>query len=188
MTFTALSTRRQAGFDLIRPYLWFLVLPAFLFQAAATRGAVTPRIVNGLETFNFPTTGALLYGAGGVPINADNAMLYCSGTLIGCHTFLTAAHCVSGDADASHYAVYLQNAGVVSISSVTGLGGNDVAVVTLGRDVTGIDPTPVNSTYDLAAIGVGLPGTIVGFGLSYYNANAGPIPPQVAVESAAIWL
>jgi hypothetical protein len=129
-----------------------------------------PRIVNGLDTFDFPTTGALLSGRG-VAITADNAAFICSGTLVGCHTFLTAAHCVSGDLDPSHYWIYLQNAGIVAVSSVapnpayTGtLSGNDVAVVTLATDVTGIAPTPINATHDLVALGVGLFGTIVGFG------------------------
>jgi secreted trypsin-like serine protease len=161
-----------------------------LLHIAAARAAVTPRIVNGLDTFGFPTTGALLYGAGGAPITADNAMLFCSGTLIGCRTFLTAAHCVSSDGDPTHYAVYLQSAGVIAVSSVTynpsytGLGGNDVAVLKLATDVTGIAPTPINSTHDLNALGVGLPGTIVGFGLSYYNARDVGIKRTGAVVTA----
>jgi len=156
-----------------------------LLRAATASAQVTPRIVNGIDTYDFPTTGALLYDAGGVPISAD-----CSGTLIGCRTFLTAAHCVSSDLNPSHYAVYLQNAGIIAVSSVTynpsytGLGGNDVAVVKLASDVTGIGPTAINSTHDLAAIGVGLPGTIVGFGLSYYNANDVGIKRYGAVVTA----
>lgn len=141
-----------------------------LLHAATAGAAGAPRIVNGLVTHDFPTTGALLYAAG-VPITADNAVIECSGTLIGCRTFLTAAHCISGDVDPSHYWVYLQHAGIVAVSSVAThpsysptLSGHDVAVVQLATDVTGIEPTPINSTHDLGAMGVGLGATIVGFG------------------------
>jgi trypsin/pre-peptidase len=188
------STRRRTIFDRLRRRLLhgtaLIGVSLALLRAATAPADVTPRIVNGLDTYDFPTTGALLYGAGGVPIDVNTAMLFCSGTLIGCRTFLTAAHCVSGDADPSHYAVYLQNAGIVTVSSVTynpsytGLGGNDVAVLKLASDVTGIEPTAINSTHDLAAIGVGLRGDIVGFGLSYYNANDVGIKRYGAVVTA----
>ena len=63
-------------------------------------------------------------------------------------TFLTAAHCVYGDVDPSHYWVYLQNAGIVAVSSVTynpsynpSLSGSDVAIIKFATDVTGIEPT-----------------------------------------------
>lgn len=162
-----------------------------LFHVAAAGADVVPRIVNGLDTFAFPTTGALLYGAGGLPIDGDNAILHCSGTLIGCRTFLTAAHCVSGDVDPSHYWVYLQNAGIVAVASVTtnplydpSLSGNDVAVLKLTTDVSGIEPTAINSTHDLAAIGVGLQGIIVGFGLSSATARDYGIKRFGAVQTA----
>ena len=47
------------------------------------------RIVNGTLTSLYPSVGALLS-----PGDPHFATLLCSGTLIGCHTFLTAAHCV----------------------------------------------------------------------------------------------
>ncbi len=47
------------------------------------------RIVNGTLTGAYPTTGALLLGA-----SPATATLNCSGVMIGCSTFLTAAHCV----------------------------------------------------------------------------------------------
>jgi hypothetical protein len=165
-------------------------LALVLLHAVTVGAAGTPRIVNGLDTNNFPTTGALLY-ASGVPINADNAFLNCSGTLIGCRTFLTAAHCVSSDGNPSHYWIYLQNVGIVAVSSITsnpsydpGLSGNDMAIIKLATDVTGIEPMAINSTHDLNAIGVGLSGTIVGFGLTLYNARDYGIKHYGAVQTA----
>jgi len=129
-----------------------------------------PRIVNGLDTQGFPTTGALLY-SGGAAISESNAGVQCSGTLIGCETFLTAAHCVVEDVLPSHYWVYLHNGGIHQVSSITyhpgydgNLSGRDVAIVKLTDPVTGIDPTTINTTHDLDALGTGLDGTIVGFG------------------------
>src|SRR5205823_798258 len=45
-------------------------------------------IVNGRLTSGFPAAGALLLG------DEATAVTWCSGVLIGCDTFLTAAHCV----------------------------------------------------------------------------------------------
>lgn len=140
---------------------------ALLFTTAAHAG---PRIVNGLSTQDFPTTGALLYSGGGV-IEANNASSWCSGTLIGCQTFLTAAHCVNDDVNASHYWVYLQNGGLAPVSSITyhpsynpAFSGRDVAIVKLASPVTGIAPTAINTTHNLQAMGLGLDGLIAGFG------------------------
>ena len=129
------------------------------------------RIVNGLPTQSFPTTGALLHSTSA--ITDDNAESWCSGTLIGCRTFLTAAHCVRGDTNTSHYQVYLQHGGLYAVSTIrihpsynADYSGNDLAVLKLATPVTGIDPTTINTTHDLEAIGVGLGGTIAGFGRS----------------------
>ena len=54
-----------------------LLLAAMLLAAAAPgRSMAEPRIVNGLDTQGFPTTGALLYG-GGAPIGESNAGVQC---------------------------------------------------------------------------------------------------------------
>jgi len=130
----------------------------------------SPRIINGLPTQSFPTTGALLHSGAGA-ITSSNASMICSGTLIGCRTFLVAAHCVVDDTTASHYWVYLQHSGLETVSSVTynpsynpDFSGRDVAVLKLIDPVTGIDPTTINTTHDLDALGTGLDGTIAGFG------------------------
>jgi len=145
-----------------------LALLALAAAPCAGQAWAGQRIVNGLETQAYPTTGALLHHAGG-PITSANAAAWCTGTLIGCHTFLTAAHC-AGDLVANHYWVYLQHGGIYAVSAVTpnpaydGSSGNDVAIVTLASDVTGIAPTPINTTHDLAALGTGYAGIVAGFG------------------------
>lgn len=128
-----------------------------------------PRIVNGIDTHGFPSAGALLYSGGGA-ITSDNAGLRCSGTLIGCQSFLVAAHCVV-DLVASHYLVYLQHAGVVPVLSITrhpdydedSFPLFDAAVLKLGAPVTGIAPSLVSQT-DPAPFIDGGTGIIVGFG------------------------
>ncbi len=131
--------------------------------------------MNGEITHDFPTTGALLYSSGG-SINEDNAGSWCSGTLIGCNTFLTAAHCVESSSNPSRYWVLLQNAGIFQ---VTGIASHpsysfptaDVAVLSLSGPVTGISPTPLNLSANPASVGFGLAGTIAGFGQSSGSAG-----------------
>jgi hypothetical protein len=133
-----------------------------------------PRIVNGVLSYDFPTTGQLLYGyddfpAG--PIDDDNQASWCSGALIGCETFLTASHCVEDDANPAHYRVFLQHAGVFDVVSVTphpsytgfGFPEFDVAVLKLATPVTAIDPAEINSSLSPP---IGTIGTIAGFGRS----------------------
>jgi len=138
--------------------------------------AVRPRIVNGVTTHAHPTTGALLY-SGGVVITEDNAAMRCSGTLIGCRTFLVAAHCVDDDVLPDHYWVYLQHAGIAAVSGITlhpdSSGAtfpvSDVAVLHLTDWVTGIAPTAINLVDPAPFIPAA--GTIVGFGQTQGNGN-----------------
>jgi hypothetical protein len=146
-----------------------------LAQRRAPDPIERPRIVNGVFTASHPTAGALL--TPGDPAFAESS---CSGTLIGCETFLTAAHCVcdgeGGDCgpggdfepDPDDFVVFLQHAGFFEVTSVAvhpdyTFPTADVAVLKLGSPVSGIRPTPINT--------VGTPpdgstGTIVGFGRS----------------------
>lgn len=123
------------------------------------------KIVNGVFESNYPAVGALLFGT-----NPDNASTYCSGTLIGCETFLTAGHCVEGNT-AADYIVFLPNAGFFSVASIAlhpsyEFPQTDVAVMKLGALVNGVAPMPLNTTGTPAA---GSAGTIVGFGRSGGN-------------------
>lgn len=135
-------------------------------------GGVAPRIVNGIEIHGYPTVGALLYGHGG-PITLDNAGLRCSGTLIGCRTFLTAAHCVE-DLNPARYLVYLQHGGFAAVTAIARhpdyfFPVADVAVLELGDWVTGIAPSLLSSTDPVPYIPAF--GVIVGFGQTQGGAN-----------------
>ena len=128
-------------------------------------GTRHPRIVNGLISSDFPTTGALLF----------NEASLCTGTLIGCQTFLTAAHCADGELDPGDYSVFFQHGGFYSVQSLAihpdydpDSLASDVAVFKLGERVTGITPQSLPQSDPLLLIsGSGVqPGTIVGFGRS----------------------
>ena len=139
-------------------------LAALVFVLLATlpaRAQLHPYIVNGLPTAQYPTVGALLDGN-----DFDAASLICSGTLIGCQTFLTAGHCVEGDLNPQHYSVFLQHAGFFAVTAVAlhptyHFPVGDVAVLTLATPVTGISPTPIDTT---AVPPFGAAATIAGFG------------------------
>lgn len=154
--------------------------------AFASKPKIIQKIVNGVVTQNQPTTGALLENFGQI----------CSGTLIGCHTFLTAAHCVCangsfascGTPNPADFSVYFQHAGVISVAAIDvnpgyvfGVSG-DIAVITLGDDVDGLAPTPINTTGSPAH---GTSGTIAGFGLTEGGGADAGMLRQGAVQTAS---
>ena len=125
-------------------------------------------IVNGTATTEYPTTGILLAGS-------SPASLLCSGTLIGCDVFLTAAHCVcfgrgsqcQDTTPDDTLRVYLQNVGFLPVTRRHvhpdfEFPDADVAVLELARPATGVTPTPLQA----AAVALGTTGTIVGYGRS----------------------
>ncbi len=129
----------------------------------------TPQIVNGVLDTLHPSTGALLDSG-----NFDLASLLCSGTLIGCQTFLTAGHCVQGNLNPAAYSVFLQHAGFFQVASIAlnpdfNFPVGDVAVLRLSTPVDGIAPTPIDTT---GVPAFGTPGTIVGFGRTGGPGNA----------------
>lgn len=128
-------------------------------DAARRNPAIT--IVDGVRTVEHPAAGALLKGS-----DRRSAEFHCSGTLIGCSTFLTAAHCVVHDSNAKNYKVYLQNAGIFDVRKVWphdefNSPDADFAVLTLARPVEGMAPLPLNRSKKPAH---GATITIVGFG------------------------
>ncbi len=136
-----------------------------------------PRIVNGAPTGDFPEVGIVLQHASRTD---DTIVSLCSGTLVGCRTLLTAAHCVcafSSDDAASCLAqgmvhpdeltVFLANAGRIAVDGIqihpeydfTRRG--DFAVLRLAESVATIEP----AILDVAGrVAIGTAATIVGYG------------------------
>lgn len=192
--------RRGLGLGSTAAALLLLAIPS----RADESPVVQPRIVNGVVTGDFPTTGALL-----TPANPNLARLACSGTLIGCETFLTAAHCVcptdgldctgANPPDPSAYLVYLQHAGFFTVSSIAVRSDYDfpvadIAVLKLGSAVTGVRPSPIDTT----GVGLGVRGTIAGFGRTggsssdYGIKRAGEVitavcPPGISDVTSVCW-
>jgi len=138
--------------------------------AASAQTAPRPRIVNGALSHR-PTVGALL------TVRPGGFSGSCSGTMIGCQTFLTAAHCVCdgldfsscGAIDPSDYKVFLQNVGIVDVSAIDAdptydfAQGGDIAVVTLASPIEGVSPMTIHTGSSPA------PGTaaqIAGYGIT----------------------
>lgn len=134
-------------------------------------------IVNGLASSDYPTVGALLFSPTG---SAQNAVGICSGTLAGCRTFITAAHCVcetvgpncqpgaAGAPNPRQYFVYLPHVGVVPVEAIAvredfDFPTGDIAVVRLQSAVENIRPSPINN---VASPPGGTSGVIVGYGLT----------------------
>ncbi len=152
-----------------RSWIASLLAAAAVLPAAGQLRVAEP-IANGLTTSAFPTVGLLLNDVAGT----------CSGTLIGCSAFLTAAHCIcdvrlSGEqcrsrsdlTDPARQLVFFQHAGFFEVQSVEvhpeyefGTRG-DLAVLRLARPVTGVRPSPVNGTGKPQP---GTTGSIAGFG------------------------
>ncbi len=160
-----------------------------------------PRIVNGTATSSYPAVGSLLLYD---DIAGSSLAGLCSGTLIGCRTFVTAAHCVCpeqaddaatcermGPTDPRLLRVFLQEAGLFPVAAVTinpgyhFAEGGDVAVISLDDAATGIAPSALDT---IERLPIGSVATIVGFGTSMggrHAPNDAGIKRQGAVKTAA---
>lgn len=165
------------------PLLAVRAIVLVALAAAPEAFAASPRIVNGALTFDYPSVGALLAASESRPGRYDGI---CTGTLIGCRTFLTAAHCLcprdrldftactnAGLTDPSTLRVYLPHGGLLEVEQVaihpsySFTEAGDVAVVRLAAPVSGIAPSALN---DIGRPPHGTLGAIVGYG----SAGGGP--------------
>ena len=155
---------------------FLLASPLAVSLPAALAGAqVAPNIVNGAPEFAEPTTAALLQG-----LDPPTAFIACSATLIGCDTAITAGHCFNVSAS-TRRTLFFQHAGFYEIESATrhpayascyDQGGGicndlsitrqeDITLIKLVNRVSGITPSPINTTQ---TPGPATPGRVVGFG------------------------
>ncbi len=123
-------------------------------HARIVNGLPTPQIVNGLPS-SHPTVAAILS-----PGDPNTRHVACTGTLIGCETVLTAAHCI-WSANPADYSIYFQHAGFMDVSEIAIHPDYDVAVMKLAQPVEGITPSRINTKKSMP---VGSTGTIVGYG------------------------
>ncbi|MFN2427055.1 MAG: trypsin-like serine protease [Candidatus Binatia bacterium] len=192
MTRISRAALAAVGFSLsaILPVL-FAILPA----PDATAGSTSTfgreeRVTNGVLSQDRPTTGALLLSFG------NNHQAICSGTLIGCETFLTAAHCVCegspfafcGIPNPAEYSVYLQDIGIVGVSAIdvdptySFTNQGDVAVLTLSSPVSGVAPTPINT---LMRPPFGTSAEIAGYGITRGGADDSGMLRRGLAETSA---
>ena len=178
-----------------------LSLAAFLFGFAPLGAQASPhgeaipmelvepetKIVNGVSTWLSPSVVSIL--------DSFDRVTGCTGTLIGCRTVLTAAHCFCfGDTANTcgtlpfEWRVFTQHGDIYQVESLTthpqyNFGQrSDLAILTLTESVNGIAPSPIN---EVGKPSNGTQGTIVGFGVTSDNALDSGIKRRGTVRTAA---
>jgi hypothetical protein len=158
-------------------------------QARNRRERGSRRIVNGLPSRAHPAVGALLKGT-----TPQTAGAWCTGTLVGCDKFLTAAHCIAADPSPSSYLVFFQELGFFQVKAIRWEKEKydfpyfDLAMLTLAEPVEGIAPMPINMSVRPLNNSVA---TIVGFGrtggirLDYGLKREGTIKTSACPDSLA---
>lgn len=120
------------------------------------------RIVNGIPSHSYPAVGALLEGS-----DPRTARAWCTGTLVGCDKFLTAAHCIADNPSPGSYLVFFQELGFVRVKAIRWEKDKhkfpyfDLAMLTLEKPVDGVAPMPINKSVKPLN---GSTATIAGFG------------------------
>jgi hypothetical protein len=131
-----------------------LVLLFTMLVALSAQAQITPKIVNGLLSFEHPTVAALI-----------GPQYFCTATLVGCETLLTSAHCVCaedftgtqcqpggpGAPRPQDHVVFFQHAGFFDVSEIIvhtdyDFPYADLALIKLSSPVDGIAPTRINAT------------------------------------------
>ena len=131
-------------------------------QARNRRERGARRIVNGIPSRSHPAVGALLMGD-----DPKTAGAWCTGTLVGCDKFLTAAHCIADHPTAASYLVFFQELGFFRVKAIRWASDKyalpyfDLAMLTLEKPVEGIAPMPINMSVRPLNKSIA---TIVGFG------------------------
>jgi V8-like Glu-specific endopeptidase len=145
------------------------------------RGA--KRIVNGLPSRYHPAVGALVTATGPQAPGA-----WCTGTLVGCDKFLTAAHCIAQNPSPAAYLVFFQELGFFKIKAIKRPPDQynppyaDLAMLTLDKPVEGIAPMPINTSVKPLNNTIA---TIVGFGRTGGSRQDYGIKREGSVRTAA---
>jgi len=165
---------------------------AALVPLSSPLTTVQEPIVNGVPSWANPSVGYFVDDFG-----------ECTGTLIGCTTFLTAAHCIcsvgedtlpgsqcaqrSDLLNPASKSVFFQHAGLFGVSKVTVhpnfLFGtrSDLAILELAAPVPGVRPSRINQVGRPA---IGTTGAIVGFGITQGNRDDSGIKRAGMIETA----
>ncbi len=151
-----------------------VVALALAANFAAAR--VRPRIVNGQATDHYPAVGMIAFYA-----DRSRTQLagLCSGSLIGCHTIVTAAHCVcpdrtedyqscldEGAAEPETVLVFLPHVGVLPVERISVHpqyefgAGYDVSLLHLAEPASGVPP--LSLAVDKPTVGTS--GAVIGYG------------------------